>query len=211
MDDNKENRQYSEMLRAAAERIGGIDIAAKCAYAGAEYDAVKKEITVESFGVGSVISLPSCTCFPPLHIWQHLSILQYLEAVGPGESLEIWGSLADLPEGGHVRGASFDREVDGFISRRLGLHTPGEIIKAVECLGGEIREDPKADLSAVFRFMPGYPFLLNMWFSDDEFPASGKILIDRSVSMFLGTEANGTLASMLAEMLCDAADEIEDR
>lgn len=209
--DDRENRQYAEMLRAAAVRIGGIDIGTKCSFAGVGYDEQNREITLESFGRRSVISLPACACSPALHIWQHLSILQYLMEVGPDESLEVWGSLADLPEGGHVRGASFDREVDGFISRRLGAHSFDEIIKAAESLGGQIRDDPKTDLSAVFRFMPKYPFLLNMWFPDDEFPASGKILIDRSVSRFLGTEANGTLASLLAEMLCDAADGICER
>ena len=45
-----------------------------------------------------------------------------------------------------------------------------------------------------------------MWFADDEFPASGRILVDGSVSLFLGTEANGTVASLLVQMLCDAAD-----
>ena len=129
--EKKQDRQYAEMLGAAARRISEIDIAERCRFAGVEYDGMKKEIALESFGRKSVISLPECTCNPPLHIWQHLSILQYLMEVGPDGSLETWGSLADLPEGGHVRGASFDREVDAFISRRLGAHSADEIMRAV--------------------------------------------------------------------------------
>ncbi|MBO4360746.1 MAG: DUF3786 domain-containing protein [Eubacteriaceae bacterium] len=206
----KEDRQYREMLAAAAKRMAQVDVPRQCAYAGVAYDSERNEITVESFGTVSVIKLPECTCDPPLHIWQHLSIFQYLEAAAPAASQQSWGSLADLPEGGHVRGLSFDREVDRMVSARLGKHSAEVIAEAAGRLGGEMRKDPKADLSAVFHFMPNYPFAFNMWFADDEFPASGKVLVDRSVCMFLNTEANGTLASLLVEMLCDAADALEN-
>lgn len=204
--EKREDRQFLEMLAAAAKRISETDIAEKCSYAGVGWDGERKQISLESFGIRSVISLPECTADPPMHIWQHLAILHYLCEVGPSPSLEAWGSMADLRDGGAVRGSSFDREVDRMVSMRLGKHSSGHIIKAVGSLGGEINENPKADLCALFRFMPRYPFLFNMWFADDEFPASGRILVDGSVSPYLGTEANGTVASLLVQMLCDAAD-----
>ena len=206
--EKREDRQFTQMLSAAAKRIARTDIAEKCRYALVSWDEGKRQISIESFGAKSVISLPGCTADPPLHIWQHLAILHYLCEVESSVCLEAWTGLGELRDGAAARGASFSAEVDRMASK-LGEHSQKAIKDAVCSLGGEIREDPKADLSALFRFMPRYPFLLNMWFPDDEFPASGRILVDGSVSSYLGAEANGTVAALLVQMLSDAADRAE--
>ena len=72
-------------------------------------------------------------------------------------------------------------------------------------LGGHILEGGKADVSAVFRFLPRYPMLLNLWLADDEFPASGKVLINSGTGLALGLEAAGTIAINLVDELCKAA------
>ena len=44
---------------------------------------------------------------------------------------------------------------------------------------------------------------LNLWYSDDEFPASGKVLINSGVQAHLGVEAAGTLATVLVIKMID--------
>lgn len=70
-------------------------------------------------------------------------------------------------------------------------------------MGGVKKEDSKADLSVVFHFLPKYPMFLNLWYSDDEFPASGKVLINSGVQAHLGVEAAGTLATVLVIKMID--------
>lgn len=48
--------------------------------------------------------------------------------------------------------------------------------------------ETNADLSAVFEFMPRYPLMLKIWLADDEWQASGKLLLDRSADHYLPVE-----------------------
>lgn len=46
---------------------------------------------------------------------------------------------------------------------------------------GELREEiERADLCAVFPFLPWYSLWLKIWFADEEFEASGKLLVSKS-------------------------------
>ena len=70
--------------------------------------------------------------------------------------------MAEYPGGGESRGASFDREIDGIIARRLGGYGPEAVANACARMGGVIRPNARADLSAVFSFAPRWPMLLNL-------------------------------------------------
>ena len=85
-------------------------------------------------------------------MWQHLTVLQYLSAADGALPSEEWIAMAELPEGGLIRGASFDREIDDMIAEEIGCHSSEQITEASAHLGGKLRENARADLSFEFSF-----------------------------------------------------------
>jgi len=61
-----------------------------------------------------------------------------------------------------------------------------------------------ADLCARFDFAPHYPLWLKVWFADEEFPASGRLLLDESAPHHLTIEDAVTLGSLVLDRLTGA-------
>ncbi len=59
----------------------------------------------------------------------------------------------------------------------------------------------KADMTIRFFFLPNFPLVLNLWLEDEDFPASGKVLLDAAAESVLQVEAAGTAAGVLLSML----------
>ena len=197
-----ENRQYHEMMSAAIHRIKNVAIPEAAKRSGMAYDHASGQLSFQSFGEKIIIDTSTFQATAPIGMWQHLAILQYLEAADGCLPTDNWISMADLSEGGMVRGAGFDREIDNIIADRLGKYLPKHIHAACERLGATFHNDFHADLCADFCFLPFFPLRLNLWFADDEFPASGKLLVNNGVKHCLGTEAIGTVATLLLQKLC---------
>jgi len=200
-----EDRQYEALLAAAAQRLRERDLREAAELGGAAFDG--SGFILETFGRSVHVDGETLLTEPPTEMWHHLSLLQYLAAADGSRPNGEWIALADVPGGGASRGASFDREIAGLIAGRLGLHIPERIRAACEELGAEYAEDARSDLCALFRFAPNYPLRLNLWYADEEFPASGKVLVNAGVSRCLGLEVAGSVAALLVRRLCDAADE----
>lgn len=75
---------------------------------------------------------------------------------------------------------------------RICVHAPEEIAKKS---------------GAVFPFLPHYPIWLKVWFADDEFEASGKLLVSRSTEHYLTIEDAVTVGELLLSKLKDILDE----
>ena len=198
-----ENRQYDEMLAAAARRLRGADPGTLAERAGLEWDGRCLEAT--SFGQRVRIDADAFRATPQIDMWHHLALLQYLAGADGSLPTRRWIGIAELPEGGLVRGASFDREVDRLVAAGLGGCDMQALRRACGALGAVVDEDGPADLSADFDFMPRFPLRLNLWLADDEFPPSGKLLVNAGVAHCLGTEAIGTVGCMLVGRLCALA------
>lgn len=199
-----ENRQYDEMLAASLRRLEGIDLALAAENAGLVWDGDGVEGV--SFGQRFRLDGKTLRPTPQIDMWRHLAMLQYLYAADGKLPTNRWIGMGDLGEGGLVRGASFDAEIDRLIATRLGKCPPEAVRRACVALGADFPGDSSADLCAVFRFLPRFPLLLNLWFADDEFPASGKLLANAGVVHCLGTEAIGTVGCMLVDRLCALAE-----
>lgn len=191
------NRQYDQMLSAVKVRAAlrnPADIAGKAGilWNGTALEAVSLGIPVE-------IRWEDLEITPKLELWHNLGLLTYLADADGTEPEGTFLSLCDFPDGGMVRGTSFDRMNDAVI-QRIGRHTPEEIRAAVRKLGGE--EVPgKADMSFRFFFLPKLPLLLNLWLADEDFPASGKVLPDASARHTLKVEASGVVTQVLLQLL----------
>ena len=53
-----------------------------------------------------------------------------------------------------------------------------------------------------FDFLPYYPLWLKIWLADDEFEASGKMLLSKSADHYLTVEDAVTVGGILLEHLC---------
>lgn len=196
------NLPYQNMLSAALERLRDKDLAAAAANAGMTCDLNSGEILFESFGEKGKLFLPELRIEGDFTTWQHMAVLQYLELDEPPMPSGEWVSIRTLEESAASRGASFDRKISSLAANRLGRLSEKAITNAFESLGGEIIKYRNADLSAVFHFLPNYPYLFNFWFVDEEFPANAKALIDARAGRALGLEAAGTMAELLVERIC---------
>ena len=72
--------------------------------------------------------------------------------------------------------------------------TKDEFLSACERSGG-VMVDGKADVSVIIPYAPMFKVLVNFWEGDDEFPASGKVLVDENAEHYLEIEAAGGACS----------------
>ena len=194
------DRQFQERLGAAETKLGGMSAQEIAERGGLAFDAAKNMFSFESFGRRVQVSYPDLTLDCEVDMWMHLTILQYMAEADGHPLVSEWISLSDLQVGGLVRGASFDRENDALIQRGIGK-LDVETLRRVGRKMGAVEVSSKADLSLQFWFMPRFPYLLNLWFADEEFPASGKVLCDRAAEHYLKVEAAGTIAGLLLQEL----------
>lgn len=67
-------------------------------------------------------------------------------------------------------------------------------------IGGRSAES-NADCAIRFDFLPRYPLLLKLWLADEDFPASGKLLVDASSDHYLTIEDAVTIGQLVMEEL----------
>lgn len=55
--------------------------------------------------------------------------------------------------------------------------------------------------SVVLPFLPNYPVTLKLWFADEDFPASGRMLLDAGADHYLTIEDAVTVGEIILERL----------
>ena len=201
----QDNRAFQQMLLSAKERIcvhAPEEIAQK---SGAVFHKDKSFFELKSLDQKIQITFPECTFQPWIDEWQQLVILHYLDlADGTAVSSQMipFGSLKD----GLIRGTKFDRDTESMLQKLLAGKTQEQICEICKCLGAEFVKD-RADLCAIFPFLPRYPIWLKVWFADDEFEASGKLLVSRSADHYLTIEDAVTVGELLLSKLKGIFDE----
>ena len=202
MTDPKDNRQYAELLAAAVKNLrrrAPADIAEK---AGIEYESDTGFFSFVCLGQSVRLDIRSFMPEGAFDMWRHLTCLQYLACADGREPGDKWISLSGLPDGGLVRALSFERETERLIAEHLSRAPLGRLRDAAVKLGGVIRSGTGADITADIYFMPRYVMRLNFWAADEEFPASGRLLLNEGSSRTLGTEAAGTVGAIILDGLC---------
>ncbi len=111
-----------------------------------------------------------------------------------------WIAFRELPGGDIYNGPFTNRTIRPMVG--IFGRQPARLIEAVEKLGG--RRESFGHASASVRVFPMLPLCFVVWEGDEEIPASGQILFDRSASAYLDTEdlvvaaAEGFLAARMA-------------
>lgn len=208
--ENKEvNRAFQEMFIAAKKRLderSPVDIAEK---AGVIFCKETSTFKVDSLGETIEVEYPSYEIEGKMNSWHDLVILQYFEMADgtPLDSQAVhFGELSD----GLIRGTKFDKTAEQELTRFLSNKQPDQVINVCKALGGEII-DSKVDLCVVFSFLPYYTVTLNIWFADDEFEASGKMLVNKTADHYLTLEGSVGVGEIMLKRISEKYKELYER
>ena len=113
----------------------------------------------------------------------------------------VSGRFKNMADFGHAFHQSLLEERDP--NAELFQSRPEDFRKACEVLGG--RELPVGDIAYAMEVFDGLPLLVQLWFGDEEFPASLRFLWDENALMYLKYETmyyarNLLLGRLKAEM-----------
>ena len=195
------SRSIHQMARAAADRLQNRSPASLAAKAGALL-LEDGGLLLPVLGQEVRVSLPACRTDPLLEDWLYLLLLHYLDMADGTPLSGRWISFGEMKDG-VIRGGKFDRTAEGTLSRLLSPLTPALVEAACRQVGG--RPQPgKADLSVVFPLLPRFPVLLNLWFADEEFPLSARMLVDSTAHRYLTVEDGVVAGELLLRRLAAA-------
>ncbi len=193
----EQDRQFESMLAAASERLAGRSAAEIADKAGVQWE--DGALRLETLGQKVTVRLPECAVTPALSKWHTLALLHYFDLADGtplrGEQM-TFGTYRD----GLVRGGGFDRDTEQLIGTILRRLPREELVRRCRALGAEMVPS-NADLCARFRFAPRYPLWMKIWFADEEFPASGRLLADRSAPHYLSIEDAVAVGALILNRL----------
>ena len=195
-----ENRQFERMLEAARSRLlrhVPEEISEK---AGVRYE--NGVFWARTLGRRVEIQWPAGKITPPVSKWHALTLLHYLD-LADGTPLSGRTITFSQYKDGLVRGGGLDRNTELIVRRDLGVLPREELARRCEALGAELLPS-NADFCARFDFAPRYPVWLKVWFADEEFPASGRLLVDESAPNYLTIEDAVTVGSLILDCLTGA-------
>ena len=187
---------YEEMLQAARARLEGKNPKEIANKACVEFDGTS--FSFHSFGQNVRVTYPDYEVIPHRSEWLTLVILHYLDLADgfPLTGKEI--SFGQM-KSGMVRGGGMDRKCELAI-QTLGNLNEDMLRKIRETTGGE-PIDSNADGAYRIPFLPKFPVVLKIWLPDEDFPASGRLLLDSSADHYLNIEDAVTVAEILLERI----------
>lgn len=195
----QENRAFKEMLKVAKEWLSGKDPVEIEKKTGIFYNREGSCFCLNSMGKEICIYYPDYEITPYIDEWHQLVILHYMRLADGAAQTGKWMSMREIKDG-MIRGGNFELKSEGVISQRLSRISSDEFLERCQCIVGKI-SDSNADLTVRFDFLPRYPLLLKLWFADEEFPASGKLLVEMSADHYLSIEDAVTAGQIVMESL----------
>lgn len=192
----KNNRMYEKMMRAARSWLDGKDPWQLAERAGVAFDG--RQFRWNCLGTEITVSYPGYEIMPELSPWLPMVVLHYLNLADGTPLTGRWITFGQQKDG-LIRGGGFDHLAETRIPQFLQSASLEEFAARCRHFGG-IPVDGTADYSVVFTPMPRYPILLNLWMADEEFPASGKLLLDSSAEHYLTIEDSVALGETLLSL-----------
>lgn len=196
-----QNQMFSQMRQAALARLAGRDPKGIARNSGVCYEESTQQFHIPTLGRTVTLHYPDYRFAPELPGWHSLVILHYLDLA---DGFPLTGK--EIPFGqmrsGMVRGGGIDRRCELAIQNQKDLNED-TLAKICESIGGE---PVASNADAAFRipFLPRFPVTLKIWFPDEDFPASGRMLLDAGADHYLTIEDAVTVAEILLERLTAA-------
>ncbi len=127
-------------------------------------------------------------------------LCHYVLQSGQGEFTGDWVSYRDFKDSAFFIGY-YQVNVDQHIAKSFGGRIK-ELAKGAGLLGGRPYEElGSGDACYFFQTLPRMPLLLIFFDKDEDFPASSKLLFDRSAANYLDAECLAVLGSIVADRL----------
>ena len=185
------------------EELQRADLEVRCASSGAVWRPEEEAVEIPFMGRAYRIGLPAFEVVLPesdeeVPLTAKILILHYLNNAGGARPSGEWITFAQVPGGEmylpNFQARSVDRLVRTFDGREAML------VEASRSLGGVAAD--YGDASVQLQALPRVPLAVTLWRGDDEFPPSGNLLFDATVTDYLSTEDMVMLAGMVASRLC---------
>lgn len=162
------------------------------------YDAQAQCFRLQSMGMDLIISYPDYEITPSVSPWHRLLILHYLNLADghPLTGTEI--SFSQMKDG-MIRGSGIDHKVETAISS--AQHLDEEAFARICAAMGGVQIASNADIAFRIPFLPNFPVIAKLWLADEEFPASGRLMLDASADHYLTIEDAVTAAEILIERI----------
>jgi hypothetical protein len=127
-------------------------------------------------------------------------LCHYLLQAGQGQVTGEWMSYRDFKDSAFFI-SNFQMNVEERIAHCFSGRT-SDLEEAAQAIDGEPYEDFRTgDICYYFQALPKVPLLLIFFDKDADFPASCKVLFDRSASTWLDMECMAVLGWILADSL----------
>ena len=191
--DFTQSQQMNAMLPPQQEKLKKYTPEQLCQKAGITYNETTQTLTVPSLNKDIHIHYPDITVDWPVEhekdMWYIVTLLIHLDEADGLPLADTTKSLADMP-GGMARASGFERQYAAIFTKDFATATAAQVKAAVEKLGGTITQG-KGDVCATLYFAPKMPVYFSFYEADDEFPASGKLLVNGYAEHNLNIEATG--------------------
>ena len=198
------DQTFNQMNQVALSWLEGRNPNEIAKNAGVEYDADEQIFRFSSMGIDLTVAYPSYEITPEVSGWHRLAILHYLH-LADGTSLTGREISFGQMRSGMVRGGGIDRKCEQAIQAMKDLDEE-KLARICESLGGE-RIKTNADIAYRIPFLPRFPVTLKVWLPDEEFPASGRLLLDGSADHYFTIEDAVTVAEILIERIAVPEDQ----
>ena len=191
------DQMFSQMNQAALARLAGRGPREIARNAGVRYDEETQVFHILTMGMDVTVHYPDYSFTQELPGWHSLVILHYLDLA---DGFPLTGK--EIPFGqmksGMVRGGGIDRRCELAIQKLKNL-SEDTLAKLCKNIGGEPIAS-NADVAYRIPFLPNFPVTLKIWLPED-FPASGRLLLDSSADHYLTIEDAVTVAEIILETI----------
>jgi hypothetical protein len=177
----------------------------RCLNAGAHLDDQAQVALLDYLGQPHQVSwsdfeVISKSTGQPLPARERVLLLHYLERASGTPPKGDWIGFNQVPGAELYLGNYRARSVERLLREFAGQENA--VVEAGRTMGA--RESEYGDVSIELLPLPRVPVALVLWRGDDEFPGSGNLLLDATVSEYLSIEDMVVLAEMVASRLCAA-------
>ncbi len=194
-----ENRAFELMKKDGIAMIHGKKPERIAELSHVIYDEKEKTFTIQSLGRTYTLTFDTYDCMETIDEWHYLTMLHYLNLADGEPVSNIPDTMSQMP-GGLVRGSKFDQTAARAVENFVRKHSEQEIRDFFTGIGGEFIQG-KADLNVRVSYFPNLPLYFNIWYADEEFPPSARMLVDQSISHYLTIEDAVTMGEYIVRLM----------
>jgi len=186
----------------AVEDLAAADLAERSLMSGATWKADEQVVEIACLNRSCRLASPDFEIQldggPEADIRERILLLHYLQTANGSALTGTWKAFSEIP-GAQLYLANFQARSGDRLARAFGSE-PHRLLEAAHGLAGV--ESDIGDAGVRIPALPRAPVLTVVWGGDDEFPPSGDVLFDSSITDYLPTEDIIVLAEKVVTRLC---------